>query len=122
MKKDLLTKQDVVDATNNIQYIALGRCCGKEITNRILNEMLKYKEIEEKLEIDVPTYFKYVGSEKAFVKEDNGTIEECYVIGGTLDSIILMPVAFPFGECEFTRKFKDYGIVWALDRKELKGS
>ena len=114
-----LSKKDITTVIQNTNFLALQRVVGKECTKQILEEMLEYKKIEEKLGIDLSTYFKYVGSEKAFVKEDNGTIEECYVIGGTLDSIILMPVAFPYGECEMKREFKDYGSKWALNKEEL---
>ncbi len=92
----------------------------KFATGKAIEKLGQYEDADEKLETDFPTYIKYIDSEKAFVKEDNGDIEECYVIGGTLDSIILMPVAFPYGECEFTRKFQEYGTKWALDRKELE--
>ena len=120
MKKVLLTKQDILNVNKNLQHMVLTRCCGKEITSRIITEMIEYKTIEEKLETDIATYFKYVGSEKAFVKEYDGTIQEYYVIGGTLYSIILMPMAFPYGECEIKRQFKDYGKTWALTREELE--
>lgn len=74
------------------------------------------EDIEDELGIDLITLFKYLKAYYCFTKEKGN----CYVIGVSKDGVILMPKAFPYGECEFTEDFKDYGITWALTKEELK--
>ena len=123
-----LTKKDIENIISHSQTMFIqGRNLGKTLSCQLLSEMLEYKTIEEKLPIDLPTYFKYLEAIKVYTKEDTGgnieeeryIINEHYVVGCTSNSVILLPVACPYGECELTRKFTDYGKEWALTREEL---
>ena len=45
---DRLTKDDILKIAESIQYIALGRMLGKQVSYQILQEMLQYKTLEDK--------------------------------------------------------------------------
>ena len=90
--------------------------CNIQILKNCIEKQQQYKTIEEELGIDLLTLFKYLKSYDCCTKEKG----DCHVVGIASHGIILMPKAFPFGECEFIEDFKDYGKTWALTKEELK--
>lgn len=81
-----------------------------------INKLGQLEDIEDELGVDLITLFKYLKAYYCFTKEHGN----CYVIGVSKDGVILMPKAFPYGECEFTEDFKNYGKTWSLTKEELE--
>ena len=116
MRKDLLTKEEVFNVANNLQHTLIARSCGKEITNRIITEMLAYKNIEEELGIDLITLFKAL---------KNGIYVDPYYIDYATTDNFLCPDNldyFDINRKQITNEvyFKDYGKTWALTKEELE--
>lgn len=81
-----------------------------------IDKLGELEDIEEKYDIDLITLFDILEKEQCYDKE-NGA---CHIVGVARDGVILMPKAFPYGECEFTRPFTELNKTWFLTRKELE--
>lgn len=81
-----------------------------------MNKLGEYEDIEEELGIELTTLFKILKANECYSKEDG----ECRIVGIDMNGVILMPKKFPFGECEFTVPFAEFGKTWALTREGLQ--
>ena len=80
-----------------------------------IDKLGQLEDIEDKIKIDLITVFKWLDAEECYHKE----VGNCYIVGISKNEIILLPKAFPYGDCKFTEPFEKYGKTWALTKEEL---
>lgn len=106
--------------TEKYYAIKTQRCNGKtqqvQMFANVYNKLSQLEDIEEELGIDLITLFSILREKECFVKNSG----VCYIMGFSLSGLILMPKAFPYGECEYHVPLKDYGRTWALTKEELQ--
>ena len=101
----------------NGDIILDGTQTRQQAEKQAFKKLEEFETIEEELGIDLPTLMKYLNAKSCFTKEDG----ECYIVGINKKEIILLPRAFPYGECETAETFEDYGKTWAVTKEELYG-
>lgn len=116
-----LTLEDIKNAQTNGPIVALmGRVVGKQMTTRILNEMVGYKTIEKELGIDLFTLFRALT--QGFYVKSNDFVKAHYHFSPCLfktDSDYERANEYII---EYGKDFvfvKDYGKTWALTKEEL---
>lgn len=86
----------------------------------VINKLGQLEDIEDKLGIDLITFFKFLNSKVCYEKDtDDNEITKCLITGITKTGVLNVQEAFPYGECVREAKFKDYGATWALTKEEL---
>ena len=105
---------DLYKFANSCSHTFLDRTVGKEMSCKIVNELIQYKKIEEELGIDLIKLIECVRNEKGIWKKDFD--------GGLINTRCML--ACYFGRWQIYDKeniydLKDYGKTWALTREEL---
>lgn len=108
-----LTKDDILDSGTR-----LGLSLSKYL-NKLEQELLEYKNIEEELGIDLIIFFKYLSADEVFFINDFKKVEEVIVRSIDKKGIVVFEKGYGWGECDFHLYFKDYGKTWALTKEEL---
>ena len=100
---------DLYKFANSCSHTFLDRVVGKEMSCKIVNELIQYKKIEEELGIDLIMLFKAL---KDGFFDKNGEYHHFSNLLVSLDEI---------GDCYDKQSFnlKDYGKTWALTKEEL---
>ena len=111
MKYERITKPIDEDNFGGLSKIQITRKL-----YRAYSKLNKHEDIEEELGIEFVTLFNILSEKECYDKEYG----VCYVMGFGLSGFILMPKSFSYGECEFTRSFKDYGKTFARTKEELE--
>ena len=118
-----LTKKDVIDTISNGQSMfVLERTIGKTLTNRLLSEMLEYKDIEKELGIELVILFNALRN-GVYYRMYSGQITKDYVflISNNMGIGQVSKLDYSFMTCfeKNTLLFDDYGKSWALTEEEL---
>ena len=77
------------------------------------------EDIEEELGIDLITFFKYLFTDKFYVRRYRNNIEERIFWSINTDSVEVVEEKYPYGDCTEKLMFKDYGKTWTLTKEEL---
>jgi len=105
-----LTKEDILNISKNPSFI-LPRLVGKQMSSQIINELLEYKTIEEKFGIDLVTLVKALDDKNTKYFDDG--CESNHILLNFKNKSFICPNGDEY-------YFKDFGITWALDKKELE--
>lgn len=79
----------------------------------IYKKLGKLEDNEEELDTNLTTLCEVLKHNECYDEEN----KDCHIVGVTKDEVILMPKAFPYGECEFTRPFTELNTTWYLNKR-----
>lgn len=124
-----LTKEEVRNCATSVASANLGRACGKLLSRRIVKELLEYKEIEEKLGIDLAMLLhglldkEVVCVKLPYIPTEDGPLPEILAFNIAVETkwSFKKPCYFKLDIADVQCVFylKDYGKTWAFDREEL---
>lgn len=106
---------DLYKFANSCSHTFLDRTVGKEMSCKIVNELIQYKKIEEELGIDLVKLIECIRNEKGIWKRENGD-------GKLINTRCMLTCEFGYWRVydkETVYDLKDYGKTWALTKEEL---
>ena len=113
-------------AVGDIDYLSSTKCIDR--FDRILENLKKYKNIEEEFGIDLKIFFKFIREKKGWCVESSGNnkIRRFYLddlpnLINIKDSSFIATINCGKYAC-YEREYllKDYGKTWALTKEELE--
>jgi len=110
-RKKEIELDDLYKFANSCSHTFLDRVVGKEMSCKIVNELIQYKKIEEELGIDLITLFKALKN-GFYTKTARYT---GYGMGVSIEKKCLWREEWQ----DDIYYFKDYGKTWALTKEEL---
>lgn len=92
-----------------------------EDLNKSLEMIRQIQEITKSLPVDILTFLEFLNTEELVKRDRSDGYDEYWFIGLNKRGVIAMPKAYPYGDCEETLPFDEYGITWARTKEELFG-
>ena len=115
-KPNRLTQKDKSSIDYQLDMSSLFGTIGGQIYDKLSS----LENIEEKIGINLETFFTLMEAKECYVKDLFGGLDRYYPDSICEKGLVALPQKFPYGECMETLLFKDYGKTWALTREELE--